>query len=153
MSLRSRSIQSASSRVPTLPFNTDRILTCPNAPVQYSPYTHMSLRSHSIQSTSSKLIPKTQPYLLRTTDWFPLGMFAAKTCRPISHTPCAACLPAFCPCTTQMFQHTVLIAVTGNGLTGLSTAFPSSNTANTVTNLGGGRWTGLDWTGLCHTGV
>jgi hypothetical protein len=49
-----------------------------------------------------------------------------------------------------MFQHTVLIAVTGNGLTGLSTAFPSSNTANTVTNLGGGRWTGLDWTGLVY---
>ena len=47
-----------------------------------------------------------------------------------------------------MFQHTVLYctaltAVTGNDLTGLSTAFPLSNAGNIVTNLGGGMWTGL----------
>jgi hypothetical protein len=137
MSLRSRSIQSTSSHVPTLPFNTVSILTCPYAPVQYSPHPHNS--SH-----------KTQPYLLRTTDWFPLGMFSAKTCIPISHTPYVACFPAFSPCTAQMFQHTVLTAVTGNDLTGLSTTFASSDVGNIVANLGGRD---VDWTGLCHTGV
>ena len=47
-----------------------------------------------------------------------------------------------------MFQNTVLYctvltAVSGNGLTGLSTAFPSSNAGIIITNLGWGMWTGL----------